>query len=161
MFCLIAQTFNTGRSESLKRVMHDWPGTRVFTAADSDDVRLAVRHIIHERPGYTLMGVSWGFGANILAKYLGEEAGAALLMAAVCISNPFDLEKSSTHLSRTRGPKPDHAMAEGLVNIVRENQVLLNIFVWQIGCSIRIILEFNVTFSWVLVPMIFHWLFGI
>lgn len=96
---------------------------RMFTAADSDDVRLAVQHIARAQPRSTLLGIGWGFGANMLAKYLGEEAGSASLMAAVCISNPFDLEETLGHLSRAKGGELDRAMTKGLVNILEANKV--------------------------------------
>lgn len=98
-------------------------GARVFTAADSDDVRLVIQHIMSAQPRATVMGVGWGFGANMLAKYLGEEGGSAPLMAAVCISNSFDLQETSKHLSSTNGGKFDRAMANGLVRILEANKV--------------------------------------
>jgi predicted alpha/beta-fold hydrolase len=100
-------------------------GARVFTAADSDDVRLVVQHIKSAQPRVTVMGVGWGFGANMLAKYLGEEAASASLVAAVCISNPFDLQETSRHLSSIKGGKFDRAMADGLVRILETNKVSL------------------------------------
>ena len=96
---------------------------RVFTAADSDDVHLVIQHIMSAQPSATVMGVGWGFGANMLAKYLGEQAGSASLMAAVCISNSFDLQETSKHLRSTKGGKFDRAMADGLVRILEANEV--------------------------------------
>lgn len=97
---------------------------RVFSGADSDDVRLVVEHIVRQRPGSTLMGVGWGWGANMLTKYLGEEAGSTPLMAAVALSNPFDLHQSSMHLRMTNNGQFDRIMAKGLVSILEANKVL-------------------------------------
>lgn len=88
-------------------------------------MRLVVQHIKSAQPRVTVMGVGWGFGANMLAKYLGEEAASASLVAAVCISNPFDLQETSRHLSSIKGGKFDRAMADGLVRILETNKVSL------------------------------------
>jgi predicted alpha/beta-fold hydrolase len=92
---------------------------------DSDDVRLIIQHIMSAQTEATVMEVGWGFGANMLAKYLGEEAGSTSLLAAVCISNPLDLQETSRHLSRTKGGKFDRAMADGFVRILEANKVSL------------------------------------
>lgn len=97
----------------------------MFSGVDSDDVRLAVQHIVRERPGSSVMGVGWGWGANMLTKYLAEEAGSTSLMAAVAISNPFDLQQSSMFLGMTNGGQLDRVMAKGLVNILKNNKVRL------------------------------------
>lgn len=95
----------------------------MFSGADSDDVRLAVQHIVRERPGSSLMGVGWGWGANTLTKYLGEESGSTSLIAAVAISNPFDLQQSSMYLGISNTGQLDRVMAKGLVSILEENKV--------------------------------------
>lgn len=96
---------------------------RIFTAADSDDVHLAVHHISRTRPQSTLLVIGWGFGANMLAKYLGEDSAATPVMAAVCISNPFNLEEMSRYLARTRDGELDRAFTKGLVDILAANKV--------------------------------------
>ncbi|XP_019057821.1 PREDICTED: uncharacterized protein LOC104811288 [Tarenaya hassleriana] len=95
---------------------------RLFTAADSDDISTAVQFITKARPWTTLMGVGWGFGANMLTKYLAEVGERTPLTAAVCIDNPFDLEE----ITRT---SPYHStldrhLTHGLVEILRSNKEL-------------------------------------
>ena len=68
---------------------------RMFTAGDSSDVHAVVDFVSRSRPWTTIMAIGWGYGANMLAKYLGEEASATPVTAAVCINNPFDLEEST------------------------------------------------------------------
>jgi predicted alpha/beta-fold hydrolase len=97
---------------------------RIFTAADSDDVHLAVHHISRTQPQSTLLVIGWGFGANMLAKYLGEDSAATPVMAAVCISNPFNLEEMSRYLARTRDGELDRAFTKGLVDILAANKML-------------------------------------
>ncbi|CAK7352308.1 unnamed protein product [Dovyalis caffra] len=63
---------------------------RLFTAADSDDISTAVQFISKARPWTTLMGVGWGYGANMLTKYLAEVGGEIFQGRA----KGFDVEKA-------------------------------------------------------------------
>lgn len=95
---------------------------RLFTAADSDDICIAVHFISRLRPWSTLMGVGWGYGANMLTKYLGEASETTPLTAAVSIGNPFDLDeatRSSSHYSVL-----DRKLVEGMKDILRRNKVI-------------------------------------
>ncbi|KAF8032643.1 hypothetical protein BT93_D1536 [Corymbia citriodora subsp. variegata] len=68
------------------------------------------------------MGVGWGFGANMLTKYLCEVGERTPLAAVTCINNPFDLEevtRSSAHHVGT-----DEDLTNGLVDILRSNKEL-------------------------------------
>ncbi|CAM6008624.1 unnamed protein product [Sphagnum balticum] len=60
----------------------------------------------------------------MLAKYLGEDSAATPVMAAVCISNPFNLEEMSRYLARTRDGELDRAFTKGLVDILAANKML-------------------------------------
>ncbi|KAL2613381.1 hypothetical protein R1flu_025073 [Riccia fluitans] len=97
---------------------------RVFSAADSDDVQLVVQYISKRRPWATIMGIGWGFGANMLSKYLGEEAHATPLTAAVCIDNPYNLEKVTMSGKASRWNDLDKALTMGLVKILNDNKKL-------------------------------------
>ncbi|XP_022728820.1 uncharacterized protein LOC111284421 isoform X2 [Durio zibethinus] len=95
---------------------------RLFTAADSDDISTAIQFINKARPWNTLMGVGWGYGANMLTKYLAEVGEKTPLTAATCIDNPFDLEEA------TRSTPYHIALNEkltgGLIDILRSNKEL-------------------------------------
>ncbi|KAI3838546.1 hypothetical protein MKW92_014480 [Papaver armeniacum] len=95
---------------------------RLFTAADSDDIRTAIQFINSSRPGNTLMGVGWGYGANMLTKYLAEVSERTPLTAVVCIDNPFDLEeatRSSLHHNAL-----NQKLSDGLKEILKSNKAL-------------------------------------
>ncbi|XP_024544544.1 uncharacterized protein LOC112351260 [Selaginella moellendorffii] len=96
---------------------------RIFSAGDSDDVRTAVSYIARCRPWTTFLGIGWGFGANMLAKYLGEE-NLTPLTAAVCINNPFDLDEATKYMKRNRAAGLDRELTDGLVQILRSNKFL-------------------------------------
>ncbi|KAL6656062.1 hypothetical protein ACP70R_006888 [Stipagrostis hirtigluma subsp. patula] len=95
---------------------------RLFTAADSDDVCTAVRFINSKRPWTTLMGVGWGYGANMLTKYLVEVGDSTPLTAAVCIDNPFDLQEATR--SFPHNIALDQKLMAGMVDILRANKEL-------------------------------------
>ncbi|XP_059634677.1 uncharacterized protein LOC132277006 isoform X2 [Cornus florida] len=70
------------------------------------------------------MGVGWGYGANMLTKYLAEVGEKTPLTAATCIDNPFDLEeatKSATHYTSV-----DQKLMSGLIDILRSNKELFH-----------------------------------
>lgn len=95
---------------------------RLFTAADSDDISTAIQFIDKARRWTTLMGVGWGYGANMLTKYLAEAGEKTPFTAATCIDNPFDLEEvtrsSPYHLA------VDQKLTGGLIDILRSNKEL-------------------------------------
>lgn len=104
---------------------------RLFTAADSDDVSTAIQFINKERPWTTLMGVGWGYGANMLTKYLAEVGDNTPLTAATCVDNPFDLEAASRSFSYNRAI--DQKFTRGLVDILKSNKVI------KIFCGLMIL----------------------
>ncbi|KAK6248836.1 hypothetical protein QUC31_020401 [Theobroma cacao] len=95
---------------------------RLFTAADSDDISTAIQFINKARPWNTLMGVGWGYGANMLTKYLAEVGEKTPLTAATCIDNPFDLEEATRltpyHIALNQ------KLTGGLIDILRSNKEL-------------------------------------
>ncbi|XP_060186933.1 uncharacterized protein LOC132616511 isoform X2 [Lycium barbarum] len=68
------------------------------------------------------MSVGWGYGANMLTKYLAEVGEKTPLTAATCINNPFDLEEATRatpyHIAL------DQKLTRGLVDILQSNKVL-------------------------------------
>ncbi|CAI9760552.1 unnamed protein product [Fraxinus pennsylvanica] len=95
---------------------------RLFTAADSDDVSTAIQYINKARPWTTFMGVGWGYGANMLTKYLAEVGENTPLTAATCIDNPFDLEEA-TRISMHHVDF-DQSFTSGLISILHRNKEL-------------------------------------
>ncbi|KAK3213326.1 hypothetical protein Dsin_018032 [Dipteronia sinensis] len=68
------------------------------------------------------MGVGWGYGANMLTKYLAEVGERTPLTAATCIDNPFDLEEATR--SSPHNIALDQKLANGLIDILRSNKEL-------------------------------------
>ncbi|XP_039071589.1 uncharacterized protein LOC120218760 [Hibiscus syriacus] len=95
---------------------------RLFTAADSDDISTVIQFISKARPWNALMGVGWGYGANMLTKYLAEVGEKTPLTAATCIDNPFDLEEA-TRLTPYQIAL-NEKLTGGLIDILRSNKEL-------------------------------------
>ncbi|KAK7388307.1 hypothetical protein VNO78_23121 [Psophocarpus tetragonolobus] len=95
---------------------------RLFTAADSDDICTAVTYINNARPWTTLMGIGWGYGANMLTKYLAEVGERTPLTAATCIDNPFDLDEATR--SSPYHIVTDQKLIDGLIDILQTNKAL-------------------------------------
>ncbi|KAL2503374.1 alpha/beta-hydrolase superfamily protein [Forsythia ovata] len=95
---------------------------RLFTAADSDDISTAIQCINKARPWTTFMAVAWGYGANMLTKYLAEVGENTPLTAATCIDNPFDLEDATrTSMYHIYF---DQKLTSGLISILDRNKEL-------------------------------------
>ncbi|GMH18114.1 hypothetical protein Nepgr_019955 [Nepenthes gracilis] len=95
---------------------------RLFTAADSDDICSAIRFLTRARQCSTLMGVGWGYGANMLTKYLAEVGEKTPLTAATCIDNPFDLEEASR--TSSYHASVSQKLTRGLIDILKSNKGL-------------------------------------
>ncbi|XP_014508844.1 uncharacterized protein LOC106768297 isoform X1 [Vigna radiata var. radiata] len=95
---------------------------RLFTAADSDDICTSLTYISNARPWTTLMGVGWGYGANMLTKYLAEVGESTPLTAATCIDNPFDLDEATR--SSPYHIVTDQKLTNGLIDILQANKAL-------------------------------------
>ncbi|KAJ4745123.1 hypothetical protein LUZ62_079528 [Rhynchospora pubera] len=95
---------------------------RLFTAADSDDISTVVRFLNTIRPWTSLVSVSWGYGSNMLTKYLAEVGDSTPLTAAVCIDNPFDLDEATRSISYSH--LSDQDLLSGFMDILQANKEL-------------------------------------
>ncbi|KAJ3070157.1 hypothetical protein HDU98_006817 [Podochytrium sp. JEL0797] len=74
---------------------------QLYSASFTTDVRLLTAHIHKLYPDAPLVGIGFSLGANILLKSVGEDSADSLLMACVCIGNPFDLNLGMSFLHST------------------------------------------------------------
>lgn len=75
---------------------------RSYHSGETSDLGAVVRRLLDERPDAPLVLAGISLGANVLLKWLGEEADRLLgrVHAAVAVSTPFDLARSSAHIDR-------------------------------------------------------------
>lgn len=62
-----------------------------YHSGQTRDLATVIAHVQKRYPHAALTVVGYSLGANVLLKYLGEQAGAAPLTTAVAVSVPFDL----------------------------------------------------------------------
>jgi uncharacterized protein len=75
---------------------------RFYHSGETADVAFVIDHILGESPAQPLLAAGVSLGGNVLLKYLGEKntSVSPQLKAAVGISVPFDLARSSRHIDR-------------------------------------------------------------
>ncbi|PIL29229.1 hypothetical protein GSI_09278 [Ganoderma sinense ZZ0214-1] len=71
---------------------------RLYHAGSSDDIRHVVLWISATFPACRIYGLGFSLGANILAKYAGEEGDACPLQGLVTLANPWNFVEGSHFL---------------------------------------------------------------
>lgn len=62
-----------------------------YHSGETGDLATVIEHIRQRHPSAPMAAVGYSLGANVLLKYLGEQAENAPLTCAVAVSVPFDL----------------------------------------------------------------------
>ncbi|RMD43494.1 hypothetical protein DV735_g1617, partial [Chaetothyriales sp. CBS 134920] len=75
--------------------------TVLYNARATWDVRQVVKWLRKTFPNRPLFGIGFSLGANMITNYAGEEGADCPLVAAVAVSNPWNLEVGSLALRRT------------------------------------------------------------
>ncbi|KAJ2828406.1 hypothetical protein IWW50_001404 [Coemansia erecta] len=73
-----------------------------FHCGFTDDYKEVVNDIHNRLPNCPLLGLSFSLGANIMAKYVGEEGESCPLVAAIAVGNPYDMYEVIKHLDSQR-----------------------------------------------------------
>lgn len=75
---------------------------RSYHSGETTDLDFVVRRLAEERPGAPLVLAGISLGGNVLLKWLGEhgEALQGRVAAAIAVSAPYDLARSSAHIDR-------------------------------------------------------------
>lgn len=73
---------------------------RSYHGGETGDLSHVVDYLRRREPETPLAAVGYSLGANVLLKWLGERGPEAPLRAAVAVSVPFDLAKSTERLNR-------------------------------------------------------------
>lgn len=75
---------------------------RSYHSGETSDLHLVVDRLRNERPDAPLILAGVSLGANVLLKWLGEQGHHAVgrVAAAIAVSTPFDLARSSAHIER-------------------------------------------------------------
>jgi len=99
--------------------------TRCHHPGNTDDIRLLVDYLQHERQEWCehgLVAAAFSLGGNLLLKYLAEQASVLPFHAAVSISTPLNMETTSRNLQRGLNRIFDrYLLRQKSVELLREN----------------------------------------
>lgn len=95
-----------------------------YSASFTGDTREVVKHVNTRYPNSNLYAVGWSLGANILVRYLGEEAENCLLSGGVSLCNPFNLIIADEDFRKGFNNIYDKALARSLTKIFKKHALL-------------------------------------
>ena len=95
-------------------------GLRLYHSGETSDLDLVVRTLVASEPGVALAAIGVSLGGNVLLKWLGENRGQRLLLAAATISVPYDLEAGARKLEGGLGPVYTSMFLRGLRRKARQ-----------------------------------------
>ncbi|KAI3983326.1 hypothetical protein MKX01_013393 [Papaver californicum] len=95
-----------------------------YSASFTGDTREVVKHVHTRYPNSKLYAVGWSLGANILVRYLGEEAENCLLSGGVSLCNPFNLVIADEDFRKGFNNIYDKALARSLTKIFKKHALL-------------------------------------
>ncbi|RMZ86205.1 hypothetical protein DV737_g319, partial [Chaetothyriales sp. CBS 132003] len=81
--------------------MHKLTSTVLYNARATWDIRQTVKWLRKTFPNRPLFGIGFSLGANIITNYVGEQGADCPLLAAIALSNPWNLEVGSMALQRS------------------------------------------------------------
>ncbi|XP_031496238.1 embryogenesis-associated protein EMB8 isoform X1 [Nymphaea colorata] len=95
-----------------------------YSASFTEDLRQVVYHVGHCFPYSKLYAAGWSLGANILVRYLGQEAHSCPLAGAASLCNPFDLVVADEDFHKGFNVIYDKALARALRRIFKKHALL-------------------------------------
>lgn len=95
-----------------------------YSASFTKDLCQVVEHVTVRYSESNIYAVGWSLGANILVRYLGEEAGNCPLSGAVSLCNPFNLVIADEDFHKGFNNVYDKALARGLRKIFQKHKRL-------------------------------------
>ena len=100
---------------------------RPYNAGDTGDIRAVVKAIHTRYPKAPLLGAGFSLGANVMAKYVGEEGEKCVLHSVICVSCPFDLQRTTDYLEAPGllNRRYTENMGRGLVRCAKKNAEML------------------------------------
>ncbi|KAK7033177.1 AB hydrolase-1 domain-containing protein [Favolaschia claudopus] len=97
---------------------------KLYTAAQTDDLRQALMYISNLYPKAPLLGLGFSIGGNVLVRYLAEEGTNSLLSSACILGCPWDLESNNNHLLKNTLGRHLYlrGMGENVMAIMRRHE---------------------------------------
>lgn len=93
---------------------------RSYHSGETGDLARVIAHVRARFPQAKLAAVGYSLGANVLLKYLGEQAEAAPLACAVAVSVPFDLAQCAEAMNHGLARVYRAHLLDGMRAVTRE-----------------------------------------
>ncbi|KAF5358586.1 hypothetical protein D9758_007712 [Tetrapyrgos nigripes] len=74
---------------------------QLYSAGYTDDIRVALMHIVKRYPKAPLLGMGFSLGANVLVRYLAEEGDKSRLVSGCALGCPWDVAKNNDALEES------------------------------------------------------------
>ena len=74
---------------------------QLYSCSYTEDVNLAIQHIIKKDPGAIIFGVGFSLGSNVLTKYCGQMGSNCPLVGLASVGNPYDMLGGQRNLRRS------------------------------------------------------------
>ncbi|KZT26218.1 AB-hydrolase YheT [Neolentinus lepideus HHB14362 ss-1] len=101
---------------------------QLYTGGHTDDLRQALMYLSQLYPEAPLIGLGFSLGANVIARYLGQEGNKSRLLAAAVLGCPWDLVKNSERIEGDLFYREIYskALARNLLKMLRTNAAHLS-----------------------------------
>lgn len=73
---------------------------RYYHSGDTNDLAFIVSYLHIKHPGVPIAAVGISLGGNVILKWLGETANDNLLIGAIAVSVPFELQNVALHMNK-------------------------------------------------------------
>ncbi|XP_071693411.1 embryogenesis-associated protein EMB8-like [Rutidosis leptorrhynchoides] len=95
-----------------------------YSASFLGDINEVVAHVSSRYPNANLYAAGWSLGANILVRYLAQEAGNCPLSGAVSLCNPFNLVVADEDFHKGFNVVYNKALSSSLRRIFKKHALL-------------------------------------
>ena len=76
---------------------------RLYHSGETSDLDYVIANLASREPETPLLAIGASLGGNVLLKWLGENPGQRMVVAAAAVSTPYDLAAGARHLETPLG----------------------------------------------------------
>ncbi|TFK54905.1 AB-hydrolase YheT [Heliocybe sulcata] len=101
---------------------------QLYSGGHTDDLRQSLMYLSKLYPEAPLIGLGFSLGANVIARYLGQEGNKSRLLSAAVLGCPWDLVKNSERIEGDLFYREVYskALGQNLLQMLRTNAATLS-----------------------------------